>query len=63
MNDYEKWLNGEISDSDLNHRQYGAFRERLRTIKLLDEFIENCDLPEVVDRLEWFKDALIKGEK
>lgn len=32
-------------------------------IKLLDEFIENCDLPEVADRFEWFKDALINGEK
>jgi len=37
MNNYEKWLNGEISDSDLNHRQYGAFQERSRIIKLLED--------------------------
>ena len=35
--------------------------ERSRIIKLLDEFIENSDLPEVVDRLEWLKGS-IKGE-
>ena len=44
-------------------RKAGQLEERERIIKLLEEFIENCDLPEVVDRLEWFKDALIKGEK
>jgi hypothetical protein len=32
-----------------------------RIIKLLDEFIENSDLPEVVDRLEWLKGS-IKGK-
>jgi hypothetical protein len=35
--------------------------ERSRIIKLLNEFIENSDLPEVVDRLEWLKGS-IKGE-
>jgi hypothetical protein len=32
-----------------------------RVIKLIEEFIENSDLPEVADRLEWLKDS-IKGE-
>jgi hypothetical protein len=36
VSDYEKWLSGEISDSDLSHRQYGAFQERSRIIKLLE---------------------------
>jgi len=40
---------------------YGDDRATERIIALLEEFIENSDLPEVVDRLEWFRDS-IKGE-
>lgn len=55
---------GEGITSALNEMfEYGAEAEQERIIKLLEEFIQNCDLPEVVDRLEWFKDALIKEEK
>jgi hypothetical protein len=39
----------------------GEAREQQRIIALLEEFIENSDLPEVVDRLEWLKDS-IEGE-
>jgi hypothetical protein len=40
---------------------YGDDRAVERIIKLLEQFIENSDLPEVVDRLEWLKDS-IDGE-
>jgi hypothetical protein len=45
----------------VDEREVGKLEERYRIIKLLDEFIENSDLPEVVDRLEWLKGS-IKGE-
>ena len=35
--------------------------ERNRIIDLIDGFIENCDLPEIIDRFEWLKKS-IRGE-
>jgi hypothetical protein len=40
----------------------GEWLRLSEVVELLEEFIENTDLPEVVDRLEWLKDS-IKGEK
>lgn len=65
----QHWINNSLIKPRSKVAMFKEWEARIRkeenehSIKLLDEFIENCDLPEVVDRLEWFKDALIKGEK
>lgn len=41
----------------------GGRIKQAEIIKMLDEFIENCDSPEVIDRFEWFKSALIMEKK
>lgn len=63
----EHWINNPLIKPQSKVYLFEQWEERIRTeqndriIKLLDEFIENSDLPEVVDRLEWLKGS-IKGE-
>jgi hypothetical protein len=73
VSDYEKWLSGEISDSDLNHRQYGAFQERSRIINLLEKhkqtiktvsgFLSVCSCGQAIDDYNEHLQELIKGEQ
>ena len=64
-NNYQKWLDGELGDSDLSHRQVGVFQERERIIKLLENAIDHdwkgSEPCEACDQTNYLI-ALIKGE-
>jgi hypothetical protein len=63
----EHWINNPLIKPQSKVHLFEEWEQRVRKeqneriIELLEEFIENTDLPEVVDRLEWLKDS-IKGE-
>ena len=60
--DIARLLNDKVVDFGNERFLEGWNGATEHIIKLLEEFIENCDLPEVEDRFEWFKDS-IKGGK
>lgn len=49
----------DLAEQVLDVWQEAESHTEQRIIKLLDEFIENSDLPEVEDRLEWLKDSIM----
>jgi hypothetical protein len=63
----EHWINNPLIKPQSKVHLFEEWEQRIRkeqierVIKLIEEFIENSDLPEVADRLEWLKDS-IKGE-
>jgi len=58
MQDYD----AGFEDGEKRGVYHGIRKERARINKIIDSFIDNADLPEVQDSLEWLKDV-INGEE
>lgn len=56
--EHSDWNYLERSEDELCPVCRGEQVATERIIKKLEEFIDNCDIPEVEDRLEWFKDSI-----